>query len=61
MTQIGFACPICDGCFSEQLDYVPDGAVICTSCPHCMYEIRLFIDDATAQIIDLEQVRRLWK
>ena len=58
-TSIGFVCLLCDGCFSIRLDYVPEGAVIGATCPHCMNEIELSVDDVTAQIINLEEVRQL--
>lgn len=59
MTKIGLACPQCEGCFSKQLDHVPDDIVIDSECPHCMYEFKLTLDETSIHIINLEEVRRL--
>ncbi len=59
MTQIGLACPLCEGCFSKQFDPMPEGGVIGTACPHCRYEFELTLDETTVHFLNLEEVRRL--
>lgn len=61
MTQINLTCPQCEGCLPKQLDYMPDDAVIDVTCPHCMYEFELALDEAIIHILNLEEVRRLWQ
>jgi hypothetical protein len=61
MSLIGFTCPLCDGRLSKEIDYIPDDAVIEASCPHCMHEFELTLDETTIQIINLDEVRRLWQ
>ncbi len=56
MSLISFTCPLCDSCFSKRIDYEPDDAVIEATCPHCMHEFRLMLDESSIQIINLEEV-----
>ncbi len=61
MSQINFACPQCNGSISKQINSIPDDAVINAACPHCMLEFELMLDETTVQILNIEELLRLWK
>lgn len=49
MPLIGFACPLCGGCFSMWIENMLDSTVIVEDCPYCQKKIELAAHHVTAE------------